>query len=341
MPREKFKGFNVPVYPNTPTDTVRKIQAIADWGGNVVRIQLNDDPSLLPDMDNRDAYSKWLDSKLDAVAIAAQAGKQYGVKIIVSQHQPFGGVYTNPFGMPRYKCLRYTPYKDAFVEDWSRIAWQFTEEDTILGYDLLNEPLIKRSRKYMPLMLKAAESIRVIEKNKKIIFSTPYGNPARIKTLNQYATKMKELRKVWVTAHMYWPMHITHQGIPVGNCRIKYPVGGSVYPHMGLNAEHIKKFLTPLQVFRKLHRIPVFIGEYSCVRWSGYPVRDNTFWWLKDTAGVMDSFGFHWTYHAFEEAGMWRLDYNTEPCADVCNPHCQQTPKETERVELMKTILKG
>ena len=257
---DKFRGFNIQVNPDKPHVTVHRIKTVAEYGANVVRIQLNDMESRLPDMEHPQEYEAWLNAKLNAIAVASEAGKQFGVKIIISQHQPFGGTYRNWRGKLKHRLYNIHSYQDSFVEDWSRIAWEFAQDPTIIGYDLLNEPLARAGR-YMPLMLRTARSIRVIDQTKKIIVSTPHGNPAKIKTLDRYVAEMKQIGKMWATVHMYWPMNITHQG--VGRFKI-----GRRYPSMKVNSEQLQNYMAKVQLWRKRWRIPVFVGEFSCASGS-------------------------------------------------------------------------
>lgn len=331
----------MPVDPRYPETIRARVRDVAGYGANLLRIQINDDPSLLPNMEDPDDYGLWLRDKIGAIAVAADEAQAHGVGIIVSQHQPFGGSYTNMLGQPRFRCFKISSYQQEFVTDWGYIARQLSGHPAIVGYDLINEPPSRKPKLYMPTLLQAARLIRSIDRDSFLIFSTPYGNPQKIKAMSRFAMQMKELRRTWVTAHMYYPHSVTHQGLPNAKGVIKNPIGEKLYPDTVHSIDSLKAHLQPLKEWQKAWRIPVFIGEYSCIRWSGYPHTESAYAYLRDLAQIMKQYKWHFAYHAFEEAGMWRLDFSSVPCGNPHDPHCQEAPHETNRTRLMREILRS
>jgi hypothetical protein len=338
--KEQWKGFNIPINVNNNASVISIVTlAVEEYGAKVLRAQLTDDPSLLPDMTNHAAYRVWLDAKLDALEVAADTALAKGAKIIIAQFQPFGGVETNSFGGRRHRIFTMAEYATVFYNDWAYIADRFKNHNGVLGYDLINEPLHSRMKKIMPVCLNTARIIREKNPTQKIIFSTPFGNPKKVKSFRRWVPQMKEIRKCWITVHMYQPSNITHQGLPDASCNFNNPIGSHLYPSRRWNRQKLANFLQYIKDFQRAYRVPIFIGEFSCTRWSGHPHERNAYNYLKDLMSIMDGHRWHWTYHAFMEAGMWRLDFSDEPCFDVCNPHCFESVQVTDRVVLMKDHL--
>jgi hypothetical protein len=58
--------------------------------------------------------------------------------------------------------------------------------------------------------------------------------------------------------------------------------------------------------YAKEHKLPVFVGEFSCVRWAPGDTGAN---YLRDTIELFEEYGWPWTYHAFREWSGWSLEH--------------------------------
>ena len=56
--------------------------------------------------------------------------------------------------------------------------------------------------------------------------------------------------------------------------------------------------------FSDKYNVPMFIGEFSCPRWTG----DYGNQYLKDQIEVYEEYGFSWAYHAFRENQLWDVE---------------------------------
>lgn len=334
------RGLNIPIALEDGNITRWIIETAMDqYNPRIFRAQLAEDPSLLPDVTNRPMYLDWLHRKLDGIELAADLLRDTDTKIVICQFQPFGGVYYTLRNKPRFEIFRNQQYRMYFYEDWAMIAARFRDHPNILGYDILNEPLHPKTKKVMPILINAAKAIRRHTQEQKVIFSTPFGHVTKINTMKRFVDQMKNLKNAWVTVHMYWPMKITHQGIPIGNCHFRYPLGKALYPTGRLNKGRLKSYLQPVKDFQKTYRIPIFIGEFSCSRWSGHPHSNNSFNYLKDVTEIMNEFSWHWAYHAYNDAGVWSLNFSNRPCPDICNPSCGEPHQVTDRSILIKEAI--
>jgi len=94
-------------------------------------------------------------------------------------------------------------------------------------------------------------------------------------------------RLIW-GAHMYLPHAFTHQGLKGRARGVVYPgrIRGKYWDKSAL-----REALAPLKQFQKKHSGPIFIGEFSAVRWaSGGEL------YVRDLAAIFDENNWGWTY---------------------------------------------
>jgi hypothetical protein len=108
-------------------------------------------------------------------------------------------------------------------------------------------------------------------------------------------------RLIW-GAHMYAPHAFTHQGIRDWPLGVRYPGRAS---GKAWNKESLSEHLQPLAEFQRRNPGPVWIGEFSALRWA-----EGAELYLRDLVSVLDANGWGWTY--FGPAGWhgWNPDYS-------------------------------
>ena len=207
--------------------TSEDIHLIKKLGFNSVRIPFNyrlflsaDDPSKLEGDGYRllDRVVKW--------------SKQEGLYVILDMHAAPGGQtgdnIDDSFGYPF--LFESSESQELTVKIWQKIATQFQNESTVLGYDLLNEPIATHfdanyfNPKLEPLYRKIVSGIRTVDKNHIVflggaqwdgnfkVFGPPFDN------------------KLAYTFHKYW---------------------------FTVNQEAIQEYLD----FRDKYNVPVWMGE--------------------------------------------------------------------------------
>jgi hypothetical protein len=88
--------------------------------------------------------------------------------------------------------------------------------------------------------------------------------------------------------------------------------------------------------------VPVFIGEFSVVRWAPVPDGAN---WLNDSIDLFEQNNWSWTYHAFREWPGWSLEHPSGPDAfwfpgvDIKVLMTKAT-EQTDRATVVKQYLK-
>ena len=321
-----YRGFNIP--PQSSEIMSTDLQALRNWGANIVRWQMVADMATVTKWDLA-TYNAWLEKQLDLIDQLLPLCEKIGVNVIVDMHTPVGGGTPTDWGC-KYTIFSEQWAADAFVAQWKEIANRFSGHTAILGYDLLNEPGIRHAKKWIPLAQQVANEIRAVDKDKIIIVESVGSDPRDIYRLKP----LTSVDPVWYSVHMYLPSAITFQGIPDSDCNM-IPIGDP-YPSSTITKQNLIDYLENARTFQQTYNVPIFVGEYSCARWSGYPNYQNAYNYLKDCIDIFDSYGWNWCYHAFREASCWNLEYSTKPCPDRCKPSCTEPLQVTDRVKLMQ-----
>jgi len=66
--------------------------------------------------------------------------------------------------------------------------------------------------------------------------------------------------------------------------------------------------LAPVLAFQQKYKVPIYVGEFSCIRWAplsplnGLPTANN---YVADAIALFESYGWSWTYHAWRQYYGW------------------------------------
>lgn len=173
------------------------------------------------------------------------------------------------------------------------------------GYSILSEPAVRRNKTpelpaaWPELMRSIVKTIRQRDPKRYITVSLSIGGMP-----NMYAG-LRPLDDPYIIyeAHMYVPHPYTHQGI------YGHPLGGA-YPG-SINFRHwdrkaLEEFMSPLIEFQKKYDVPIFVGEFSAVRWA--PGAEH---YLKDLIDIFDSHGWSWVYFQYKSWHGWDPDFDS------------------------------
>lgn len=282
----KFRGVQL-----SPNRTQVDVDAAINNGVNLLRFQLT---NLGPvnNVNNDAGYKFWIDHELN---IAEPIFKNVKTKAncIIDFHTPPGGFsYDKAFMFNGG-----SQFINTFLDTWEITANRYKNRDEVFAYDLLNEPA-GSVKQVKDLMLAAHTRIRKIDTEKKIIIAMPYTDVSKF----AYMPFIKGDPHVWYTAHMYYPMGLTHQGIGTR-------AAGNTYPNSKVKKDDLVKYLKPARDFQIKNRAKIYVGEFSCSAYASVQTRKN---YLKDCIDIFEDYGWHWTYHAHREASVWDIEPYTQ-----------------------------
>lgn len=157
-------GNNVWANPSVPTVSHHDEKAykeLAGMGFNCVRFYLN--YGIFESDKNPYHYKKtgfdWIDKNI-------KWAKKYGIKLILNMHVPQGGYQSNGGGTELWSN-KSNGYR--LTELWKAIAKRYADEPAVIGYGLVNEPVVKMLEtpektfeQYNSLMRRIAKNIRTV-----------------------------------------------------------------------------------------------------------------------------------------------------------------------------------
>lgn len=161
--------------------TEKDIQFIASSGANTIRIPFNyrifTDEDYMGLSKDQDGFER-IDS---VVAWCAKAG----LHVILDMHDCPGGQtgdnIDDSYGYPWLFVSKES--QDLFNSIWRRIADHYKNETTILGYELMNEPIApyfddldSLNSLFIPVSKSATEAIREVDKNHIVLIGSPQWN---------------------------------------------------------------------------------------------------------------------------------------------------------------------
>jgi len=292
------RGFNS---PGDVSD--QSMSAMAASGANVVRYFVDLTPNTGNDS-NATAYTYDL-APLTSVATSAA---KYGFKVVV--------VLADDDSFETYFTGTNSANLQASVSNiWSMIATQFKGSNSVAAYDLLNEPIVNSGTDHwISVATNLIKTIRAIDPGKVIVFEPqPGAQPSAFETLAPLP-----FTNIVYSFHTYSPYQITYQGIPGNGFYTQETYPSPATADIGaVNSSNLADanngivsdmYLAPVVAFQQKYNAPIYVGEFSCVRWApiaptnGLPTANN---YIGDAIALFESHGWAWNYHAWRQYYGW------------------------------------
>jgi cellulase (glycosyl hydrolase family 5) len=316
---------------NQPSDTSAASMAAAKAYGskvNVIRFFIDDQTGGLSNNGSQyrigsGGYGTFNFTALDAVLANMQSA---GIKMIPVIDD--GKVlFNNP------------SLQNSFVAMWQAFATHYRGNAGIAAFDLWNEPISGGATQdqWIALSQRTASAIRAIDPDHVIIWEPlPWGNPYSYD--NMTAMPLAAFTNIVYSFHEYEPHLFTGQGAggqgPYGvtypNTRLScYPNPGPGNPLLDWNATTLgpnslncdgSGRQTILDLQAQFH-FPVFVGEFSA--YTAAPINSqgnpSATQWVNDMIVWMESKGFSWTYHDWNNWWGWDPDIDQSVALQLNN----------------------
>lgn len=224
--------------------------------------------------------------------------------------------------------------KRSLVKQWRSLARRYSTTPEIAGYDLLNEPIVTiensaQSRAvWFELATAITRAIREVDSNHAVIVQPSPGAE------NYAFDDLEPIRddNLVYSVHVYKPHAVTHQGV-----NRAYPPGPA-YPSSDRDPigrwdkARLGATLQPVAMFSSRFGIPIYVGEFSCIRWAPGSSRQR---YLQDVLDIFRAQGWSWTYHEWRGWPSWDAEIASPDPGTVI-----RTP-DSPIMALLRTYLAG
>ena len=294
----KLRGANVYFPPNGPQQTPEQIaeglKALRSWGANLVVVPLQRvyDPEA-PYAFHPEALA-WTDLYVDAAEKA-------GLFVCVTCRTGPGRTDFNK----SYEIYQQPEAQKAYARMWRDIAQHYRDRESVVGYSVMCEPhpddgylekgltpaeaaaaMKGTPADWNALARACTQAVREVDGAKPIIVgATLWSYPEAFEFLEPTG----DSRTVYAV-HYYGPHRYSHQE---PGSDVHYP--GEVPADGGaaetLDREVIRQAFEPVLRFQKEHKVPIFAGEFGCVRWA-----PDMLDYLRDVMDLYEEQGWSWAY---------------------------------------------
>lgn len=270
---------------------------------NVVRLNVN--PRRYAEINYVDG-GKAFEQAMDWTDLMLDACSRLGIGAVIQiNHFPLDP--TAPYEMSDFSFWKSVEAQNEVVSVSRKLAERYTlRGEELVAYQVISEPVVHVFGKaiappqWPKLLGRIVLEIRKFDKNRWIIASpAPGGSPEGYADFHP----PEDHRLIW-GSHVYLPHAYTHQGIKGRKSGVGYP------GFVGLkrwDKDVLRTALSPLIEFQKQHPAPVYIGEFSAVRWG-----QGSEQYLVDLASIFNKSGWGWAYFSATGWHGWNPDYNSE-----------------------------
>ncbi|PPD54706.1 MAG: hypothetical protein CTY12_02570 [Methylotenera sp.] len=284
----QFKGFNL---GNAKASKINEkdIPRLQKYGANLLRIGLR----ITKDSGSTNYKIDKVDEVFLDKIIASSKGS--GISVVITLGiEPSGN---------KSDYWNNNATKIRVGEIWKELALKYKGNVQVVGFDLLNEPVIPRYYKlqgrdiWREWALDWSGRIRDADPNRTIIFEpAPWALPDGFANLQPLP-----IPNVVYSLHFYSPREITHQGIYSYPLGVDYP-GNVGFPPRYWDYSQLYSILKHARKFSFENKVPIYVGEFSCIR---YASANSRFKYVQDAIEIFEKEGWSWTFHSFKEWDGW------------------------------------
>jgi sugar phosphate isomerase/epimerase len=275
-----LRGFALAELPDDGRDTYTEtdFKDLAATGANVVRVAIQ-----LRKCKGCERYDM-PEADLRYVERIMARGERYGFRVVVT-------LLATPWGN-QSDYWDSDSLKADIVEKWGQVARRLRRFAALQAYDLINEPVVPGAlhlrsphAQWQDLAVAIARELRAADPDTPLMVEpVPWGLPS------SFASAMPLGGPGLVYSfHFYAPHEFTHQGLPGYAAPLMYPGNGWDKPRLAEVMNEARRFAAK-------HSVPMFVGEFSCVRWAP---AGSCRRYLADAISLFEAEGWGWAYHCW------------------------------------------
>lgn len=243
--------------------------------------------------------------RLAGVKEDVQLAINAGLAVVISFHWYYEMSFfaTNSSKFPEL----YQSEKEHFAAIWSEVAAAFKEfPDTMLVWDILNEPTIPGAAKLNDVMMTGYNAIRAVDPNKTIMFES--NQAAKFMALK--SLDLPQDGNIIYSGHYYEPYEYSHQG----HSDQYACVGDAAFATTAF--EDIQQYVSlAMKLYPDIngYPIPMNMGEFGisggssnnpCVRMGETPPsEEKKAYWAEKAIESAEAYGLSWHYWGFVKVG--------------------------------------
>ena len=300
------------------------IDKVGNWNVNLIRWWLM--WWAMPDNVTQEQYRQFIYEQCDVLDTKLPVFKRNGIKVCLVMGSYPGGKVENGSQWPPHKVFYDGFWQDEFVWIWEYIAKRYKDEETIVMYDLMNEPNAGDGSP-KPLFLTTAKAIRAIDTEKELVYEP--GNESDYSSLQPF-----DIPGILYSVHVYYPHALTHQGILSEGPPFVVSYPGNIENEYW-NAARLREHYRVIKRFADTYHVRIFVGEFGCVHFAP---NNSAYHYMKDCIEFFEEAGWDWIHFSLEPecsgnwgATAWCAEYDT-----IYKSYCKAT-FETDRLQLLKS----
>ncbi len=309
---QKLKGFNLGTV-EIPPKGFEDYRTFTATGAKLLRL-------VIPTYQNQSPVDYWLTPlQWSFLETTVSLARRWGFKVVVGL-------------APQPSALQAQYWKDhrqqiGISRLWSQIAEHFKGDEAIAGFDLINEPVAPTAQAWADFAHLLLNAVRAQDIERTVIIEShqwahpqAFANEVRVPGDN-----------VIYSLHFYDPIQLTHQGVLPGCVR------GNSYPTKIFNRDYLIEQLRPAVEFAKSQNVPMYVGEFSCVRWAPGESRQQ---WISDAVSLFEEQGWAWTFHAWRGFDGWIPQIPDGLPAELPQTYYDYLTENSEAMQVLAPLLR-
>lgn len=298
-----YRGMNVASTSDDPANIISKSnldKLSYDWKANTIRVMIGGE-KYYPNGLLKSDFDAVLQTEFIRIDELVNWCTANGLKINLGLAGLSDGLFTSQAAQTR------------LINAWKLIAERYKNTNAVWAYDLANEPVVSKQYPYdytypldnsimmWPTLAETlVNAIRVIDPIKSIVIeSLNYGV-----TLDDIKPIDASVPNIIYSVHLYQPGKLTGQFGPETPV-INYPgtIDGVYY-----DKAKLKEILAPLKAYQEKYRVPIYIGEFSCIRWAP---NNSAYNYIRDCIEIFEEYNWDYDYYAFRTWNGWSVEHST------------------------------